>query len=152
MKFRSQVTYGECRFKILLFTAILIVSGVFSAGCSSASPRSDLLPDIHPLPREFKRNGLISSSTYQVVVDIETENSDRAAVLGQGMAREKAMHLILQEAFVNRNISAVGKSQIEKLIEMQGKIVKVQQVEENLYSVVYQIQKLNLRHSLQQLR
>lgn len=104
------------------------------------------------MPAEFRRSGMITSSTYQVFITVFGNSEQEAQKNGLQEARQKAYNLLLQEPFIPRNISDEGKRDLRRLIEESGKMVQMVKESDNTWSLVLQINKPGLRNYLQQMR
>ncbi len=104
------------------------------------------------IPPEMKRNGMVSSSTYQVFITVVSTNEAEAQKLADSEARQKAFNLICQEPFMPRVLSDSGKAEVRKLVQASGKIVKFVKETDTSWSAVLHVQKESLRTHLQQIR
>ncbi|MDH5655367.1 MAG: hypothetical protein OEZ34_05635 [Spirochaetia bacterium] len=107
--------------------------------------------DVMPLSPEFSRNGLISSSTYQVVIALEVASEKEARIQGRELAVEKAGSLIFQEVFIYRRLSMEGRKRIRKIIEEKGKIILIQKTSDKIYSIVFQVSQRGLKKQLERI-
>ena len=123
----------------------VVFSFLFLSGCSGMQKKNNDTP----LPAEFTRSGLISSSTYQVMVTLENKNENDAKLEGTELAIEKATSLISQEVFIYRKLSIDGRRRIRKLVEEKGKVVMFQKTSEKIYSLVYQVNHPGLKKYLE---
>jgi hypothetical protein len=105
------------------------------------SPFSWMYPAV---PHEFRQSGMISSSTYQVLVAVEADRREDALELGQELARQKALNLMMQEVFISRKISMDGRKKIHDLIYENGRIVRIDRENENRYNLVFQVNRPGL--------
>lgn len=128
----------------VIFMMFIVTASSACAGSRSHEKNQDI-----SLPPEFKRSGMISSSTYQVIVSLENMSEDDAKKEGADLAIEKAASLISQEVFINRNLSMDGRKKIRKLVEEKGKIVRVQKTSDKIYSIVYQVNQPRLKKYLE---
>ncbi|MBI3394889.1 MAG: hypothetical protein HY042_03560 [Spirochaetia bacterium] len=104
------------------------------------------------IPLEMKKNGMVSSSTYQVFVTVVANSEQEALKLADSTARQKAFNLMVQEPFMPRQISDFGQKEVRKLIETNGKMVKFVKDNETSWSAVLHITKEGLRGHLQNIR
>lgn len=135
---------------VLLLPVALLAALTFckSGGSGNGNGRTGK-PEIPP---EMKRNGMVSSSTYQVYITVVSTNEADAQKLADSEARQKAYNLICQEPFMPRVLSDSGKKDVRRLVETNGKIVKFVKENETSWSAVLHVQKENLRTHLQQIR
>lgn len=104
------------------------------------------------IPPEMKRNGMVSSSTYQVFITVVSTTESDARKLAESEARQKAFNLICQEPFMPRVLTDGGKKEVRMLVDANGKIVKFVKESDTSWSAVLHVQKENLRAVLQQIR
>jgi len=104
------------------------------------------------LPPEFRRSGLISSSTYQVPIAVDAKDEEEARELGNKLVRQKAFQLLLQEVFIPKNITAPGRENIRTLVNKNGKIVRIEKASDHRFNLVLQINKMGLHNYLKRIR
>jgi hypothetical protein len=104
------------------------------------------------MPAEFRRSGMISSSTYQVHMQIYAETEADVKKNGSKSAQERAFQLLRKEPFIYSKISEYGIANLKKLIAENGKIVRSIPEGPRTWSIVYQISKIGLRDDFQNLR
>lgn len=142
---------GPHKYKGLLIT-ILMVS-LFHSGCSSSSEKENRPKnDRNSIPEEFQKDGMISSSTYQVFVRTYGETEEEAKVNGEAAAREKAFKYIIKEPFIRTRLSEYGSGLLKNIIKKNGKIVRIAMDSERTWSISYHISKIGLREDFQKLR
>ncbi|HMU82132.1 MAG TPA: hypothetical protein PKE49_17465 [Leptospiraceae bacterium] len=97
--------------------------------------------------------GMISSSTYQVVLSAFGADEQEARKRGEEDARRKTYMLILREPFFRGTLSEEGKRQIRTLIETRGRVVSVQKEAEGAYRLIFQVtQPGGLRNTFRSIR
>ena len=102
-----------------------------------------------PLPEAFRRNGLISSSTYQVYLTVFGDNEEEARIKGDEEGRAKTIELLLKEPFMSRFNYEKRKNDMINIVRRHGRVVRVAQESENTWGVVYHVtQKGSLRRNL----
>lgn len=104
------------------------------------------------LPLEYLRSGLISSNTYQVNVTVYASNDDQAMSTGLEPARARARTLMYQEHAIPIRMRLYAQSQIKRLVEDEGRIVRVQRLDADRYIVVMQVFRRGLRGYLHTFR
>ncbi|GIX43223.1 MAG: hypothetical protein KatS3mg129_2956 [Leptospiraceae bacterium] len=128
---------------------------IFFSFCAS---KKDYIKEVYylkyGLPKEYKRTGLISSSTYQVYFQIRASNYVEGLKIAKKEVIPLALEYLLQEPFVYVNITYNGKQQIKKLIEKKGKIVYFKRVseEQDIYDVVFHITDYDLRNQFKYIK
>jgi hypothetical protein len=144
---------------ILLITFIMILISDFT-GCSSEQKTEPKISPEEPgfftasedanskLPAEFRRNGMISSSTYQVYMQVFAETESDVMKTGKKSAQERAFQLLRKEPFINPRISEYGIQTLKKLIADNGKIIRAVPDGPRTWSLVFQISKIGLRENL----
>lgn len=103
-----------------------------------------------PLPEAFRRDGMVSSNTYQVHVAVFAEDAATAEARGAALARTKALSLLLQEPMISARISEYGRQEIRRMVE-EGRVVRVHQESADSWIVVLHVSKRGLRDYLQKL-
>lgn len=105
------------------------------------------------LPEEYKRTGMLSSSTYQIFLKIKADSFEEALTIAKKEIFEVAYYYITLEPFMFRYISPYGKQQILDLIRSKGKIIAIQKnFQENVYDVVFHVFEYDLRDYLKKIR
>lgn len=119
------------------------------AGIGSACGGGQVFGRYKPLPEAYRRNGLISSSTYQVYVTVFGDSEEEARVRGEQEGQSKAIELLLKEPFMSRFNYEKRKNEMVNIVRRHGRVVRVAQESENTWGVVYHItQKGSLRRNL----
>lgn len=134
-------------------TRLCIFSLLVVATCTL--PREEVpLPAEKPpeLPNVFRRNGLISSSTYQVSVVLKAKSREEAKLSGEAQAKERAFFLIMQEPFIRKYLSPKSRDDVLSLVESSGRVVRVFPEKDGSWSVVFQVNRIGLRSDLERLR
>ncbi|MCE9599724.1 MAG: hypothetical protein K8S54_17325 [Spirochaetia bacterium] len=88
---------------------------------------------------EVLREGMVSSSTYQVMVTTLADSPEDARIKGEPEARRKAFNLIVREPFFRGMLSDEGRRQLRLIVDQKGRVVRVHQEPDRSYTVVYQI-------------
>lgn len=109
-------------------------------------------PHYEKVPENLKKNGMISSSTYQVWVTTIADNERQALINGEELAKNRALKLLRIEPFTRGGLSQWGANQLQNLVEKHGHVVKIVEESANNWTVIYHIQKIGLRDDLQKLR
>lgn len=104
------------------------------------------------LPEPFRRNGMISSSTYQVSFVMQATDEDDARRRGEAQGRTETFNLMIKEPFISVRFGHRGRQQLERIIQENGRIVRIHKEDEHYYIIVYQVTKVGLREELQGLR
>ncbi|MBX7059805.1 MAG: hypothetical protein K1X75_17205 [Leptospirales bacterium] len=107
-------------------------------------------PEYPPLASEFRRDGMVSSNTYQVHISVFAEDEESALQRGAALARSKAMNLLLQEPMISARISDYGRQEIRRLVDA-ARVVRVHQESADSWIVVLQVSRRGLRDYLQKL-
>ncbi len=145
----------------ILFILTVILSQCSSAPASAVNSAPEESAGNEPgyfeeassggLAPEFRRSGMISSSTYQVYMQIYAESEDQVGENGLKSARDRAFHLIRKEPFIHSRITENGLQNLKKIIATNGKIIKYVQEGPRTWSIVFQISKIGLRTEFQDL-
>ena len=106
-------------------------------------------PELHAA---FRRNGLISSSTYQVSLSLEAATREEARRQGGVQAKDMAFYLIMQEPFIRKYLSRKARDEVRNLVESTGRVVRVFPEGGGTWRVVLQVSKIGLRNYLERLR
>ena len=109
------------------------------------------LPADSTLPALYRREGLVSSSTYQVHVVVLAESPDEARLVGDTPARQRAIDLMQNERAISSRIGYYGRQEIKRLVEEEGEIVRVHHEKDATYVIVLQVYRAGLYHYLQKL-
>lgn len=88
---------------------------------------------------EVLREGMVSSSTYQVMVSAIATSAEDARIKGEPEARRKAFNLIVREPFFRGMLSDEGRRQLRMIVDQKGRVVRVKQEPDQTYTVVFQI-------------
>lgn len=88
---------------------------------------------------ETIREGMVSSSTYQVMVTAIASNAEDARVKAEPEARRKAFNLIVREPFFRGMLSDEGRRQLRAIVDERGRVVRVRQEPDLTYTVIFQI-------------
>ncbi len=105
------------------------------------------------LPEEFKKTGLISSSTYQVYFKVRAEDYVSALKIAKTEIVRLTLEYLLQEPFVTVRISYNGKLKIKQMIEEKGRFIYIKKSEEpDLYDVVFHFTDNDLRNQLRNIK
>ncbi|MBL8022359.1 MAG: hypothetical protein JNM27_21965 [Leptospirales bacterium] len=88
---------------------------------------------------EVMREGMVSSSTYQVMVSVIAANAEEARIKGEPEARRKAFNLIVREPFFRGMLSDEGRRQLRLIVDQKGRVVRVKQEPDLTYTVFFQI-------------
>ncbi len=122
-------------------------------GCKTVEsyrPEAEELRDT--IPDEYRRTGMISSSTYQVYFRVSARSYSEALDIARSQAEHLALRYLLKEPFIYITISPYGVQRLKELIHKKGKIIAVQKAEDNYYDVVYHITDYGLREQFQKIR
>lgn len=84
-------------------------------------------------------------------VTVPAESREDARLRGEEPAKARAEELILRERSISSRMGAYGRGEIKKLIEQEGRIVKVHAEPDGSYVVVMQIYRRGLHKYLQSL-
>ena len=134
-----QVFHSTIGFRLLAAALLLLV------GCSSGQ----VFSRYEKLPPAFTRNGLISSSTYQVYVTVFGNDEQEARFKGEQEGQARAIELLLKEPFMSRFNYEKRKNDMVNIVRRHGRVVRVAQQSENTWGVVYHItQQGTLRRNL----
>lgn len=139
--------------QLALCAGLACAASLISGACSSLPPGAGVGPDgriYEPLGPEFRRDGLISSNTYQVHITVYAETEEEALERGRALARAKAANLMLQEPILNLMIGENGKREIRRLAE-GGDVVRVHPEGRDTWIVVLQVYRQGLRDYLRRL-
>ena len=110
------------------------------------------LPEGSTLPELYRREGLISSNSYQVLVQVVAGSEFEARELGRVAGEQRATELIQNERSISSRIGYYGRQEIRKLVEREGTVVLVHPEETpGSYTVGYQVFKAGLHEYLQKL-
>ncbi len=105
------------------------------------------------LPEEFKKTGMLSSSTYQIFLKVRADTYEEALLITQKEILEIAYYYITLEPFMLRTLSPYGKQQIFDLIKNKGKVVLIKRnLSENVYDVVFHVSEYDLRNYLRKIK
>ncbi len=104
------------------------------------------------MPEVFRRDGMISSSSYQVYVTTSADTEEKAMINGEALARSVMLELLMNESFARVRISEYGKKRLINLIKESGKIVRTAHLEKSKWGISYQINRIGLREYLQTIR
>ncbi len=115
------------------YSAVFFLLLAFGCGTGQVFSRYEELPE------PFRRNGLISSSTYQVYVTVFGDNEEEARIKGDTEGRAKAIELLLKEPFMSRFNYEKRKNDMIAIVRSHGRVVRVAQQSENTWGVVYHI-------------
>lgn len=138
--------------------AVLLLASLSAGACSFHAPLA-LLPSTRAeeanepdtIPDEFRRSGMISSSTYQVYMVTYADSPEMARKNGEVLIKRKAYDLIMKEPFTRRHISPYSQQKVRDLVET-GKVIMMKPLSGNSYGLVLQIHKRGLRDYFQSLR
>lgn len=136
----------------LLILSFLTGPFLLSVGCQSPSSGPVENSTYQSIPAPFRKNGMISSSTYQVYVETKADSEEKAKINGEALARTTAFRLLTNESFARIRISEYGRRKIKDLIEKEGSIVRISQIKENRWGISYQIYRNDLREYLMTIR
>ena len=158
------------RTRPLILSLLLLVASTLTttlAGCRSGDPNPDpgrTIPFVEPeggntalpanstLPELYRREGLISSNSYQVLVQVVAGSEFEARELGRVAGEQRAIELMQNERAISSRIGYYGRQEIRKLVEREGTVVFVHPEETpGSYTVVYQVFKAGLHEYLQKL-
>ncbi|MCS7204470.1 MAG: hypothetical protein NZ853_02105 [Leptospiraceae bacterium] len=105
-------------------------------------------------PDEFKRTGLITSSTYQVYFYVRGETYAQALAIAKREAVPLALGYILMEPFITIRITAQGKAKIRNIIQSKGRIVFFKKIPNNSdhYEVVFHVTDFDLFNKLKSIK
>ena len=106
---------------------LLLITGVPIA-CSSSDARdangastfvepeggNGGLPADSTLPGHYRREGLISSNSYQVRVTVLAADPDEARILGEDAGKQRAAELMQSERVISSRIGYYGRQEIRK--------------------------------------
>ncbi|MCR9141101.1 MAG: hypothetical protein NXI24_02535 [bacterium] len=109
------------------------------------------LPTDSTLPAHYRREGLISSNSYQVHVTVLAGDRDEARILGEDSGKQRATELMQSERVISSRIGYYGREEIRRLVEAEGKVVLVHPEENGSYTVVLQVFKAGLTRWMQKL-
>ncbi len=109
------------------------------------------LPADSTLPAHYRREGLISSNSYQVRVTVLAAGPDEARILGEDAGKQRAAELMQSERVISSRIGYYGRQEIRKLVENEGQVVLVHPEPDGSYTVVLQVYKAGLTRYLQKL-
>jgi len=104
------------------------------------------------LPESLKKNGMVSSSTYQANIITGASSCNEAIPKADPILREKTYNLLTLEPFIPRFLTDIGKKQLRDLIKENGKIIRCGKQSNSEYYVVFHVTKPGLRTYLQQIR
>lgn len=104
------------------------------------------------MPEAFQKNGMISSSTYQVFVRTTADTKEKALINAEALAKTRAYELLLNESFTRIRVSDYGKKRLKKVIEENGKIVRLAHESKHKWGGAFQVNKIGLREYLQSIR
>ncbi|MCB1323409.1 MAG: hypothetical protein KDK34_24330 [Leptospiraceae bacterium] len=108
-------------------------------------------PLYEPLQEQFKREGLISSNTYQVHVIVSAADAGEARSVGRPLALERALESILKEPSLHSNMSFHGQQQIKNLVYEEGRVVRIHQKDAQHWFVIMQVYRNGLKDYLRSL-
>lgn len=134
----------------ILFALLL---SAFLPGCKTGEDyrrEAEQLRD--NIPDEYRRTGMISSSTYQVYFRISARSYSEALDIARNECEPLALRYLLKEPFIYITISPYGVQRLKDLIRKKGQIIAVQKTENHYYDVVYHINDYGLREQFQQIR
>lgn len=134
----------------ILFALLL---SAFLPGCKTGEDyrrEAEQLRD--NIPDEYRRTGMISSSTYQVYFRISARSYSEALDIARNECEPLALRYLLKEPFIYIRISPFGVQRLKDLIRKKGHIIAVQKTENHYYDVVYHINDYGLREQFQQIR
>lgn len=109
------------------------------------------LPPDSTLPVHYRREGLISSNTYQVRVTVLATSDAEARILGEDAGKQRAAELMQNERVISSRIGYYGRQEIRKLVKKEGQVVLVHPEANGSYTVVLQVYKSGLTRYLQKL-
>jgi hypothetical protein len=106
------------------------------------------------LPNDYKRTGLITSSTYQVYFQVRANDYIEGLKTAKRDCINLSLEYILQEPFIFANITYNGKLKLKRIIEEKGRIIYFNRVSENddMYEVVFHITDYDLRNQFKKIR
>lgn len=105
------------------------------------------------LPDEYRRTGMISSSTYQVYYRVMARDQADAESIAKNESEQYALKYLLQEPFIYVTISQYGVQRLQDLIKKKGQVVAVQKANDaDYYEIVYHITDYGLREQFQYIR
>jgi hypothetical protein len=139
---------GRTIYPILL---TLLLSAL--AGCKTEEDYRRAAEQLrNSIPDEYRRTGMISSSTYQVYFRITARSDSEALDLARSECEPLALRYLLKEPFIYVTISPYGVQRLKDLIHKKGRIITVHRAENQEYEVVYHITDYGLREQFQQIR
>lgn len=108
-------------------------------------------PAYQELPKRYLQEGLITSNTYQVHLDVIADSKNEAIRIGKEKARTKTYNMILNEPSLNFQIGSYGRSQIKDLIQRKGDVVYITPASEDTWQIVFQVYQKGLWDYLRKL-
>lgn len=104
------------------------------------------------IPEEFRRTGLISSSTYQVYFQVKARDYATAMAIAKKEAVPLTLEYIVMEPFITVRITQNGKQKIRQIIESKGKFVYFRYVDDDVYEAVFQVSDYDLFNKLKTIK
>ncbi|MEQ9365252.1 MAG: hypothetical protein RIF32_13480 [Leptospirales bacterium] len=147
-------------FALLCLSGAAVLPGCASGPADSAGDRPPfvepeggrgVLPPNSTLPPHYRREGLISSNSYQVHVTVLAASKAEARILGEDAGKQRAAELMQNERVISSRIGYYGREEIRRLVENEGQVVLVHPENNGGYTVVLQVYKAGLTRFLQKL-
>lgn len=137
-----------------LFAISVLAAFLSAASCRSAEDyrrEADTLR--RSIPDDYRRTGMVSSSTYQVHFRVSGRNEAEAAEAAKAECEPLALKYLLKEPFIFVYVSQFGVQRLKEIIHKKGSIIVLQKSEQNQdYDVVYHVTDYGLREQFQQIR
>lgn len=123
------------RFQHFFFITVFVI---LSNSCISHSSPYE------PLPERYQKEGLITSNTYQIQIDVIAISRKKAIENGKQLAINKAYNMMIKEPSLKFGLGLYGRKKIKSLIESNGKIVYLSPSSEESWQIVFQVYKKGL--------
>ena len=131
------------------FLALLIIT---ASQCKTNGDYQREAEQLRSISNEYKRTGMISSSTYQVYFQVIASSDDEAMNAAQSQAEPLALRYLLKEPFIYVTIGPYGVQKLKDIIHKKGRIVAIQKAGGDFYDAVFHINDYALREQFQVIR
>lgn len=137
-----------------LFAISVLLALLTTASCKSPEDyRREAETLRRNIPDEYRRTGMVSSSTYQVHFRVSARSQTEASDTARAECEALTLKYLLKEPFIFVYVSQFGVQRLKEIIHKKGQIIILQKSEENLnYDVVYHVTDYGLREQFQQIR
>lgn len=110
---------------------------VLLALCAACSSSGGLF---YPgLPEPYQKNGLISSSTYQVAFSVLADSEEEARAKGESEGRARAFEMLIKEPFIGRFNYDRKRNELQRIVAAHGRVVYLARESASSFGVVYQV-------------